>query len=57
MDNSSLTGECLPLSRIAECTSDKWMETKNLVFFSTFAVEGTGKGVVISTGSKTVFSQ
>jgi len=30
------------------------METKNLAFYSTFAVEGSAKGIVIGTGSKTV---
>uniref|UniRef100_A0A915P5K8 Cation-transporting P-type ATPase C-terminal domain-containing protein n=1 Tax=Meloidogyne floridensis TaxID=298350 RepID=A0A915P5K8_9BILA len=29
------------------------METKNLAFYSTFAVEGSAKGIVIGTGSKT----
>ncbi|UJR34911.1 hypothetical protein I4U23_027689 [Adineta vaga] len=52
VDNSSLTGESEPQSRSAEKTHDNPLETKNLAFTSTFAVEGTAKGVVIrlSTG-------
>ena len=40
VDNSSLTGESEPQSRSPECTSDTPLETKNLAFFSTNAVEG-----------------
>ena len=41
VDNSSLTGESEPQSRSAECTNNNPLETKNLAFFSTNAVEGT----------------
>ncbi len=40
VDNSSLTGESEPLARSPDCTHDSPLETKNLAFFSTFAVEG-----------------
>lgn len=40
VDNSSLTGESEPQSRAPEFTNDNPLETKNLAFFSTFAVEG-----------------
>ena len=40
VDNSSLTGESEPQSRSAEFTSDNPVETRNLAFFSTNAVEG-----------------
>lgn len=40
VDNSSLTGESEPQSRGPEFTNDNPLETKNLAFFSTFAVEG-----------------
>lgn len=40
VDNSSLTGESEPQSRGIEFTNDNALETKNLAFFSTFAVEG-----------------
>lgn len=54
VDNSSLTGESEPQSRSPECTNENPLETKNLAFFSTNAVEGTAKGVVINTGDRTV---
>lgn len=40
VDNSSLTGESEPQSRSVNCTDDNPMETKNLAFFSTNALEG-----------------
>ena len=41
VDNSSLTGESEPQSRSHEFTNENPLETKNLAFFSTNAVEGT----------------
>lgn len=43
VDNSSLTGESEPQSRGTEFTNDNALETKNLAFFSTFAVEGLSR--------------
>jgi len=40
VDNSSLTGESEPQSRAADCTHENPLETRNLAFFSTNAVEG-----------------
>ncbi|KAF0301622.1 Sodium/potassium-transporting ATPase subunit alpha [Amphibalanus amphitrite] len=40
VDNSSLTGESEPQSRSPEYTAENPLETKNLAFFSTNAVEG-----------------
>ena len=40
VDNSSLTGESEPQSRGPEYTHENPLETKNLAFFSTNAVEG-----------------
>lgn len=54
VDNSSLTGESEPQSRSAECTNGNPLETKNLAFFSTNAVEGNAVGVVVNTGDRTV---
>ena len=54
VDNSSLTGESEPQVRGPECTSDNPRETKNLAFFSTNAIEGTAKGMVVSIGDNTV---
>ncbi|KAJ8951229.1 hypothetical protein NQ318_010257, partial [Aromia moschata] len=57
VDNSSLTGESEPQSRSPEFTHENPLETKNLAFFSTNAVEGTAKGVVISCGDNTVMGR
>ena len=52
VDNSSLTGESEPQSRKPEFTHENPLETKNLAFFSTNAVEGTCKGIVVMIGDK-----
>ncbi|CAG0907449.1 unnamed protein product, partial [Cyprideis torosa] len=57
VDNSSLTGESEPQSRSPECTNDNPLETRNLAFFSTNAVEGTCKGVVVMTSDNTVMGR
>merc|ERR1712165_486831 len=57
VDNSSLTGESEPQSRKPECTDNNPIETKNLAFFSTNAVEGTCKGVVVMIGDNTVMGR
>ena len=49
-----LSGEPEALPRSVDCTDDNPLETKNLAFFSTNAVEGQGRGVVISIGDNTV---
>jgi len=49
VDNSALTGESEPQYRTPETTSDNILETKNYVFFSTNAVEGTARGEVLNS--------
>jgi sodium/potassium-transporting ATPase subunit alpha len=57
VDNSSLTGESEPQSRSAEFTHENPLETKNLAFFSTNAVEGTCLGIVVNIGDNTVMGR
>lgn len=57
VDNSSLTGESEPQTRTPEFTNDNPLETKNIAFFSTNAVEGTATGIVIRTGDRTVMGR
>ncbi|KAL3887026.1 hypothetical protein ACJMK2_026982 [Sinanodonta woodiana] len=57
VDNSSLTGESEPQSRTADFTNENPLETRNLAFFSTNAVEGTCRGVVVKTGDQTVMGR
>merc|ERR1712226_105650 len=57
VDNSSLTGESEPQARTPEFTHENPLETKNLAFFSTNAVEGTAKGIVVNIGDNTVMGR
>ncbi|EDO36455.1 predicted protein [Nematostella vectensis] len=57
VDNSSLTGESEPQARGPEFTHENPLETKNLAFFSTNAVEGTCTGIVVQTGDNTVMGR
>merc|ERR1711931_184255 len=57
VDNSSLTGESEPQTRSPEFTHENPLETKNLAFFSTNAVEGTCVGVVVNIGDNTVMGR
>merc|ERR1711892_1006193 len=57
VDNSSLTGESEPQLRTPEYTHENTLETKNLAFFSTNAVEGTMKGIVVNIGDNTVMGR
>ncbi|CAL1531777.1 unnamed protein product [Lymnaea stagnalis] len=57
VDNSSLTGESEPQARSSECTHDNPLETKNLAFFSTNAVEGTAVGIVVKVGDNSVMGR
>merc|ERR1711910_221360 len=57
VDNSSLTGESEPQLRTPDFTNENPLETKNLAFFSTNAVEGTAKGIVVQIGDNTVMGR
>ncbi|XP_063217397.1 sodium/potassium-transporting ATPase subunit alpha-like [Bacillus rossius redtenbacheri] len=57
VDNSSLTGESEPQSRSPECTHHNPLETKNIAFFSTNAVEGTARGIVVACGDHTAMGR
>ncbi|XP_020903916.1 sodium/potassium-transporting ATPase subunit alpha-B isoform X1 [Exaiptasia diaphana] len=57
VDNSSLTGESEPQSRSPDCTSDNPLETRNLAFFSTYALEGNCTGVVVQIGDNSVMGR
>lgn len=57
VDNSPLTGESEPIGRTVDCTDENPLETKNLAFFGTLAVDGTAKGIVVNTGDSTVFGR
>ena len=57
VDNSSLTGESEPQKRTIQCTNDNPLETSNLAFFSTNAVEGSATGIIVGVGDNTVMGR
>lgn len=57
VDNSPLTGESEPVARTVDCTDENPMETNNLAFFGTLAVDGTCTGVVVKTADETLFGR
>merc|ERR1711910_96449 len=57
VDNSSLTGESEPQTRSPDFTNENPLETRNLAFFSTNAVEGTCLGMVVNIGDNTVMGR
>jgi sodium/potassium-transporting ATPase subunit alpha len=57
VNNASLTGESDDLLRKVEKTADNPLETANLAFFGTACTFGSGLGVVINTGDRTVIGQ
>merc|ERR1711953_492351 len=57
VDNSSLTGESEPQTRSPEFTNENPLETRNLAFFSTNAVEGTCVGMVVNSGANAVMGR
>ena len=56
-DRSILTGESLPLSGTTTSTDDNYLETKCIGMQGTHCVSGSGLGVVVATGDKTVFGR
>lgn len=54
VDNSSLTGENEPQSCVDKCTDNNPLETHNLAFYGTLAMDGSAYGMVIRTGPATL---
>ena len=64
VDNSSLTGESEPQTRSPELTYDdagklvtQPLEASNLCFYTTIINSGSGRGIVIGSGDRTVMGQ
>ena len=57
MDQSSLTGESEPNAKSPEKSHDNPLESANLAFFHTRAVEGSCVGIVYNIGSGTVYGR
>ncbi|XP_076277316.1 sodium/potassium-transporting ATPase subunit alpha [Lasioglossum baleicum] len=57
VENSSITGESEAVVRTNYPTDDNPLESANVAFFSSFAVDGEGKGIVTATGDKTMIGR
>lgn len=57
VENSSITGESEPLYRTNYPTDENPLESQNVAFFSSYAVAGEGKGIVIATGDKSMIGR
>lgn len=57
VENSSITGESEPVARTNYPTDDNPLESANVAFFSSFAVDGEGIGIVLATGDKTMIGR
>ncbi|KAK9482032.1 hypothetical protein V1527DRAFT_499401 [Lipomyces starkeyi] len=56
-DRSILTGESIPLPAAVDSTNDNYLETSCIGLQGTFCSSGTGVGVVLTTGNRTVFGR
>jgi sodium/potassium-transporting ATPase subunit alpha len=57
VNTSDLTGESEPISCTIQCTNLNFMESTNLIFFSSFVVKGTAEAIVVNIGDATVLGQ
>ncbi|CAF1038731.1 unnamed protein product [Didymodactylos carnosus] len=57
VNNSDLTGESKPVNCTVKCTSLNFMESTNIIYYSSMIVQGTGEACVIATGDKTVLGK
>ena len=60
VDESSLTGESVPVPKVSEALDEKTEETfraKNILFAGTSIISGKAQAVVVSTGSHTAFGE
>lgn len=57
VDLSSLTGESEPQLRHTECTHERLLESRNMVFSGTLVQSGSGRALVYATGMDTQIGQ
>lgn len=58
VNNATLTGESIPLSRIAEASGEEdTLHSKNVLLAGTSVIAGHGKAFVFSTGMRTEFGK
>jgi Ca2+-transporting ATPase len=57
VDESSLTGESLPVEKVSDTLESGEKSTRNMVFMETSVTSGRGKGVVVGTGMDTAIGK
>jgi P-type E1-E2 ATPase len=57
VNSSELTGESEPVNCTIKCTNLNFMESTNLIFYSSLVVQGTADAIVINIGDATVLGQ
>ena len=57
VNTSQLTGESAPITCTVACTDMNFMESTNLMFYSSMVVQGAGVGIVVNIGDATVLGQ
>jgi sodium/potassium-transporting ATPase subunit alpha len=57
VNTSQLTGESAPINCTIKCTDQNFMESTNVIFYSSLVVQGAGEAIVINIGDATVLGQ
>ncbi|CAF3936314.1 unnamed protein product [Adineta steineri] len=57
VNTSQLTGESAPVNCTIKCTDMNFMESTNIIFYSSLVVQGTGEAIVVNIGDLTVLGQ
>jgi sodium/potassium-transporting ATPase subunit alpha len=57
INTSQLTGESSPVTCTIKCTDMNFMESTNIIFYSSLIVQGAGEAIVINIGDTTVLGQ
>ena len=57
VNTSDLTGESEPITCTVQCTNLNFMESTNLIFYSSLVVKGTAEAIVVNIGDATVLGQ
>ncbi len=57
VNTSQLTGESQPINCSIKCTDRNYMESTNIIFYSSLVVQGAGEAIVINIGDATILGQ
>ena len=57
VDNSGLTGESEPFLLDVHCTHEQQIMSRNMAFYSTYVIRGSGRALVTRTGHDTMMGR